>query len=66
MDFTKVDANYCYKAGKPVYSRKILLRLVLMCVLNGGLSGRQVAAKTAMDVSYMYLVAWKTRFQNNQ
>lgn len=55
IDFSKVDLNYCYKAGKPAYSRKMLLRLVLMGAFDGGLSGRQVAAKTATDVSYMYL-----------
>ena len=55
IDFSKVDLNYCYKAGKPAYSRKMLLRLVLMGAFNGGLSGRQVAAKAATDVSYMYL-----------
>ncbi|WP_288267168.1 IS1182 family transposase [uncultured Methanobrevibacter sp.] len=55
MDFSKVDANYCYKAGKPAYSRKMLLRLVLMGAFDGGLSGREVAAKAATDVSYMYL-----------
>ena len=55
MDFSKVDLNYRYKAGKPAYSRKMLLRLVLMGAFDGGLSGRQVAAKTATDVSYMYL-----------
>ena len=25
MDFSKVDANYCYKAGKPAYSRVLLM-----------------------------------------
>ena len=55
IDFSKVDLNYCYKAGKPAYSRKMLLRLVLMGAFDGGLSGRQVAAKAATDVSYMYL-----------
>lgn len=55
MDFSKVNANYRYKADKPTYSRKMLLRLVLIGIFDGGLSGRQVAAKADTDVSYIYL-----------
>ena len=39
MDFSKVDLNYRYKAGKPAYSRKMLLRLVLMGAFDGGFQG---------------------------
>ena len=50
MDFSKVDINYCYKPCKHDYFHKMLLRLVLMGVFDGGLSRREVTAKTAMDV----------------
>ena len=61
IDFSKIGLNYCYKVGKPAYSRKMLLRLLLMGAFDGGLSGRQVTAKAATDVSYMYLTEWKSQ-----
>ena len=49
--FFKSWFNYCYKAGKSVYSCKMLLWLVLIGAFDGKLSGREVTAKATADVS---------------
>ena len=58
MDFSKVYANYCYKANKPTYSRK-LLRHDIMGDFDIELSKRLVDTKTATEISYIYLEGMK-------
>ncbi|WP_409200292.1 IS1182 family transposase [Methanobrevibacter sp. DSM 116169] len=55
MDFTDVDDKYRFNPGAHAYSRKMLLRLVLMGSFDGGLSGRELERRSRTDVSYMYL-----------
>ena len=55
ISFDEIDNQYRYTAGARAYSRKMLLRLVLMATFDGGLSGREIEGKTHTDLSYMYL-----------
>ncbi|MCC7561965.1 MAG: IS1182 family transposase [Methanobrevibacter arboriphilus] len=55
IDFKDIDDKYRFTAGGHAYSRKMLLRLVLMGSFDGGLSGRELERRSRTDVSYMYL-----------
>lgn len=55
MNFKKIEDTYRYTPGARAYSRKMLLRIVLMASFDGGISGREIERKTRTDVSYMYL-----------
>lgn len=55
IDFTDIDDKYRFTAGPHAYSRKMLLRLVLMSSFDGGLSGREVERRSRTDIAYMYL-----------
>ncbi|WP_225370593.1 transposase [Methanobrevibacter arboriphilus] len=55
IDFTDIDDKYRFTAGAHAYSRKMLLRLVLMSSFDGGLSGREVERRSRTDIAYMYL-----------
>ena len=55
IDFSEIDDKYRFNAGAHAYSRKMLLRLVLMASFDGGLSGREIERRSRTDISYMYL-----------
>ena len=55
IDFTDIDDKYRFNAGAHAYSRKMLLRLVLMSSFDGGLSGREIERRSRTDIGYMYL-----------
>lgn len=55
MDFTDVDDKYRFNPGAHAYSRKMLLRLVLMGSFDSGLSGRELERRSRTDVGYMFL-----------
>lgn len=54
IDFKDIDDEYRFTARRHAYSRKMLLKLVLMG-FDGGLSGRELERRSRTDVSYMYL-----------
>lgn len=55
IDFAEIDNKYRYNAGAHAYSRKLLLRLILLSAFDGGLSGREIERRSRTDISYMYL-----------
>jgi len=55
ISFKSISGKYRFNAGAHAYSRKMLLRLVLMSFFDGGLSGREIERHARTDISYMYL-----------
>ena len=55
LDFKKIDQRYRCTKGKAAYSRRMLLRLVIMASCDGVFSSRRVARLAEENVIYMYL-----------
>ena len=55
MDLSDVEDKYRYTAGAHAYSRRMLLRIVILAAFDGGLSGRETERRTRTDIGYMYL-----------
>lgn len=55
LDFKDIDRKYMYTRGKAAYSRRMLLRLVIMASVDGIFSSRQIAKHTEENMVYMYL-----------
>ena len=55
MDLSDVEDKYRYTAGAHAYSRRMLLRIVILAAFDGGLSGRETERRTHTDIGYMYL-----------
>lgn len=55
LDFHKIDRKYSCTSGKPAYSRRMLLRLVIMASVDGVFSSRRIARLAEENVIYMYL-----------
>ena len=55
VDFEKINQKYRYTKGEPAYSRRMLLRVVLMASVDGVFSSRRIARLAEENVVYMYL-----------
>jgi len=55
VDFEKINQKYRHTKGEPAYSRRMLLRLVLMASVDGVFSSRHIAKLAEENVVYMYL-----------
>ncbi len=55
LDFRKLEKKYRYGAGKPAYSRRMLMRIVIMASVDGVFSSRQIMKLTNENLVYMYL-----------
>ncbi len=55
LDFKDIDRKYMYTRGKAAYSRRMLLRLVIMASVDGIFSSRQIAKHAEENMVYMYL-----------
>lgn len=55
LDFKTIDRKYRHTRGKAAYSRRMLLRIVIMAGVDGVFSSRRVARLTEENVVYMYL-----------
>lgn len=55
LDFHKIDRKYRSTPGKPVYSRRMLLRLVIMASVDNIFSSRRIARLAEENMIYMYL-----------
>ena len=55
MDVGEVEKKYRSKPGNPAYSRRMLLRLVIMASTDAVWSSRKIAKQAHENVVYMYL-----------
>jgi len=55
MDVDEVEKKYRFKPGNPAYSRRMLLRLVIMASTDAVWSSRKIAKLAHENVVYMYL-----------
>jgi len=55
LDFRKLEKKYRYSAGKPAYSRRILMRIIIMASVDGVFSSRQIMKLTNENLVYMHL-----------
>ena len=55
LDFKEIDIKYRYTRGKPAYSRRMLLRVVIAASVDGIFSSRKIARLAEENVIYMYL-----------
>jgi transposase len=55
LDFKKIDQKYRHTRGKAAYSRRMLLRIVIMASVDGVFSSRRVARLAEENMVYMYL-----------
>ncbi len=60
LDVDVVEEKYRGTRGKPAYSRRMLLRLLLMAYLDGVFSSRKIARIAQENVVYMYLTGMET------
>jgi transposase len=55
VNFEKINQKYRHTKGEPAYSRRMLLRMVLMASVDGVFSSRRIARLAEENVVYMYL-----------
>jgi transposase len=55
LDFRKLEKKYRYSAGKPAYSRRMLMRIIIMASVDGVFSSRQIMKLTNENLVYMNL-----------
>ena len=55
MDVSEVEKKYRFNPGNPAYSRRMLLRLVIMASVDAVWSSRKIARLAHENVVYMYL-----------
>lgn len=55
LDFKKIEQKYMHTRGEAAYSRRMLLRIVIMASIDGVFSSRRIARITEENVVYMYL-----------
>jgi transposase len=55
LDFKEIDQKYRHTRGEAAYSRRMLLRLVLMASVDGIFSSRRIARLAEENLVYMYL-----------
>ncbi len=55
IDVSEVEKKYRFKPGNPAYSRRMLLRLVIMASIDAIWSSRKIAKLAHENVVYMYL-----------
>ncbi|MDI6886549.1 MAG: IS1182 family transposase [archaeon] len=55
IDISEVEKKYRFTPGNPAYSRRMLLRLVIMASIDAVWSSRKIAKLTQENVVYMYL-----------
>lgn len=60
LDFREVEGKYRHTPGKPAYSRKMLLRPVLMASIDGVFSSRKIAKLIRENVVYIHLAGTET------
>ena len=59
IDVSEVEKKYRYKPGNPAYSRRMLLRLVILASIDAVWSSRKIAKLAHGNVVYMYLTGNK-------
>jgi transposase len=55
IDVSGIEKKYRSTAGNPAYSRRMLLRLVIMASVDAAWSSRNIAKLAHENVVYMYL-----------
>ncbi len=55
MDMSEMEERYKFTPGNPAYSRRVLLRLVIMASVDAVRSSRNIAKLARENVVYMYL-----------
>jgi transposase len=61
LDFKTIDQKYQHTWGKAGYSRRMLLRIVIMASVDAVFSSRRVARLSEENSVYMYLLGWINR-----
>ncbi len=60
LDFSGVEGKYRHTPGKPAYSRRMLLRPVLMASIDGVWSSRKIAKLIRENIVYIHLAGTDT------
>lgn len=55
MDFSVLENKYHYNPGNAAYSRRMLMRIVLMAAVDGVFSSRKIMKLTNENFIYTYL-----------
>jgi len=55
MDMSEIEERYKFTPGNPAYSRRVLLRLVIMASVDAVWSSRNIAKLARENVVYIYL-----------
>ncbi|MGP8188297.1 MAG: transposase [Methanobacterium sp.] len=55
LDFDNIEKKYRYNPGKAAYSRRMLMRIIIMASLDGVFSSRQIMKLLNGNMVYMYL-----------
>jgi transposase len=55
LDFREIDQKYMHTPGEAAYSRRMLLRIVIMASIDGIFSSRRIARLAEENLVYMYL-----------
>lgn len=55
IDCSELNKQFEGNPGESAYPRQMLLRVTLLSIFEGGMSGRELEARIQTDVAYMYL-----------
>ncbi len=66
LDFGDIEKKYRYNPGKAAYSRRMLMRIILMASVDGVFSSRQIMRLINENMIYMHLsILESPDFQDN-
>lgn len=55
LDFDDIERKYRYNPGKAAYSRRMLMRIIIMASVDGVFSSRKIMKLINENMVYMYL-----------
>ena len=59
-DFSEIHGKFVGKPGSKAYSRKMLLRLVILAIIEGYKSSRDIEKQVRMNIPYMWICGFDT------
>jgi len=59
-DFSEIHGKFVGNAGGKAYSRKMLLRLVILAIIEGYKSSRAIEKQSIMNIPYMWICGFDT------
>jgi transposase len=59
-DFSNIHAKFIGTAGGKAYSRRTLLRLILLATIEGYKSSREIEKQSRLNIPYMWICGFNT------